>query len=445
MLKRYFLLGFWGLTWANAQAQEVKMSISLSEAIAQALGQSYSVKIANKNIDIARNNNNLGEAGGLPTVTANLAVNNSFSNINNPTSFLNGANTVSNNSTLGVDASWTLFDGYKVQINKRRLELLQTQQSGNLKLAIEQQVMQVMRAYYAAQIQQKRLSLNAELLALSRDKIRYIETRREYGQALEFDRLQVQDAYLNDSIQWVLQKNALEMALQNLAIAMNVAPQTGLILELTDTLNYSLKNYNYEELRAVLVANNQSLNNLKIAETLSQTQLDLQKSNRYPRIALNSGLSDQLTLAKINGLPQIPNTWRSGTTLTGYLNFSVGYTIYNGGRINRSIENASLQKEILSLQRQDQERILLQQLQQNIYRYDNQRAVLALTEQLAANAQKNLLLAEEKFKAGTLNFFDLRTVQINYIRSINALQDAYLNAKNTEIDVLLAAGELIKG
>ena len=86
----------------------------------------------------------------------------------------------------------------------------------------------------------------------------------------------------------------------------------------------------------------------------------------------------------------------------------------------------------------------MQQLQQNLYRYENQRALLAVSQQLANNASRNLAMAEERFKAGTLNYFDLRTIQINYIRSINALQDAYLNAKTTEIDLLLAAGELIK-
>jgi outer membrane protein TolC len=425
-----------------SHAQELK--ISLNEAIAQSLDQSYSLKIANKNLEIARNNNNMGEAGAYPTVNASLGVNNSFSNINNPTSFLNGASTVGNNSTLGVEAVWVLFDGYKVRLNKKRLDILEAQQSGSLKLAVEQQTSQVMRAYFNVQVQAKRLALNADLLALSRDKIRYIETRREYGQALEFDLLQVNDAYLNDSIQWLLQKNAHEIALQNLAIAMNLEPQTGLFLSLSDTINLTLTTYNYEDLRNKLTANNQTLSNLKINETLAETQIELQKSNRYPRLQMNGGMSDQLSIAKISGLPQIPTNFRGGTTFTGFVNFSLNYTIYNGGRIKRSIQNASLQKEIAALQRKDQERILLQQLQQNLYRYENQRALLALSQQLANNASRNLVMAEERFKAGTLNYFDLRTIQINYIRSINALQDAYLNAKTTEIDLLLAAGELIK-
>jgi outer membrane protein TolC len=425
-----------------SQAQELK--ISLNEAIAQALDQSYSLKIANKNLEIARNNNNMGEAGAYPTVNANLAVNNSFSNINNPTSFLNGASTLGNNSTLAVEASWVLFDGYKVRINKKRLEILEAQQSGSLKLAVEQQTSLVMRAYFNVQVQAKRLGLNADLLALSRDKISYIEAKRAYGQALEFDLLQVNDAYLNDSIQWLLQKNAHEVALQNLAIAMNLEPQTGLLLSLSDTINLTLPTYSYEELRNKLTANNQTLSNLKISETLAETQIELQKSNRYPRLQMNGGLSDQLTIAKISGLPQIPTNFRGGTTFTGFVNFSLAYTIYNGGRIKRSIQTASLQKEIAGLQRKDQERVLLQQLQQNLYRYENQRALLAVSQQLANNASRNLAMAEERFKAGTLNYFDLRTIQINYIRSINALQDAYLNAKTTEIDLLLAVGELIK-
>ncbi len=442
-MHRYFLLLLFTGCALPLFAQDT-LSLSLNEAIELALKQSLTLQISQKNISIAQTNNTIGEAGGLPQVSANLSVNNGYSSIDNPTSFLNGAQLSNNATTPSIDATWVLFDGFKVRINRQRLDYLEAQQRGNLRQAVEQQVQQVMRAYFAAQVQERRLQLNAQLLRLSRDKIAYIEARREYGAALEFDKLQIMDAYLNDSIQWVLQKNAHEIALQNLAISVGSTDLQARI-SIKDTLAYTLPDYNLEELRAQLLSGNQSLQNLKIAESLSQTQIKLQESNKYPRISAAAGISEQLTLARIDGRqPAIPNTWRGGTTFNAYLNFSLSYNLYAGGRVRRSIEVAKLQLEINQLQRQEQERALSQSLALSLHRYNNQRAVLALTQQLAQNAERNLQLAEEKFKAGTLNYFDLRTIQINYIRSINALQDAYLNAKNSEIELLLSVGALVR-
>jgi outer membrane protein len=63
---------------------------------------------------------------------------------------------------------------------------------------------------------------------------------------------------------------------------------------------------------------------------------------------------------------------------------------------------------------------------------------------MLSNSTRNLEIAEERFKAGTLNYFDFRTIQINYFRTVNTVQDAFINAKNTELDMLLQSGLLMK-
>lgn len=444
MKRLYTLLGASFLGAIASLTAQNPQPLTLSQAIEIGVQKSYAIQVANKNIDIARNNNAWGEAGAFPTVTANIVSNNTYSNVNNPTSFLNGAKMLNSGTTGTLDATWVIFEGNKMWLNKQRLELLVAQQDGTMRVALENSVQQVMKAYFNALIQQKRLQLNAELLNLSREKIRYIETRREYGQALEFDRLQVQDAYLNDSIQWVIQNNAYQVALQNLAIAMNLTPDQAQTFALADTLAYQMPTYQIDELKTRLLSTNQTLQNLKLSERVAGNQLSLQYVARYPKVSVSTGISDQLTAAKITGLPSRSEDWGHGTTFSGYVNFSVSYTLFNGGKITRSIQNATLSQQIAQLQIKDQERLLTQQFQTNIFRYDNQRNVVNLSQMLVDNARKNLTIAEERFKSNTLNYFDLRTVQMNYIRSVNSLQDAFINAKNIEIDLLLSVGEFLK-
>lgn len=426
----------------NTQAQEL---ISLPQAIEEALNASYQVKIADKNTAIAQNNNNYGEAGRFPSITLSVNPQNTYSNIKNPTSFLNGAQILGTGGTASLDLSWTLFDGFKVRINKSRFDLFEEQSKGNAKLIVENLVQQVTLAYYNAIVQKSRLSMQEEVLQFSRDKINYTKNRQEFGQATTFDLLQVQDAYLNDSIVWQSQQLSYEMALQNLLLAMGKTAGVDPTLSPVDSLNYELADYDFETLKNELLDNNQQLKNEKLKELIAKNNIEFQQSNLYPRLAMNAGISDQLNISQVSGkAPQISDAWQAGSTFNGYVNFGLTYNIYNGGKVRRSIQNAKFQQEISQLSTKDLERQLLNQLAILVEQYNRQKQILALSLQLVNNSRQNRTIATERFLGNTLNFFDFRTIQTNYVRSINAAQNAFLSAKNTEINMLVLLGKLIQ-
>lgn len=425
--------------------QVFAQELSLSTAVETALNNAYSLKSGNTSIAIANKNNNWGEAGKYPTVTTSVSNSNTYSNIQNPTSFLNGAEVLGSNNTLAVDLQWVLFDGGRIKTTKNRLSVLVEQSKADVQVIVDNLAMQVSKAYYNVLIQQKRLNMLGELLKLSRDKISYLEAKREFGQATEFDMLQVRDAYLNDSIQWVLQQTNYNNAMQNLALAMGLEASEEIAFSLTDTLNYQLADYTFATMLEELKSNNRQIRAESVKMRLADLDIELQKSNLYPRIVLGANVSEQLNISRIEGKqPQIPNDWRGGSTTSAAINLGINYTIYNGGKIKRSIEVAELRRNISDFNIKDLERRLSQQLRIAYNLYQNQRNILTLSQEMLKNSSKNLAIAEERFKAGTLNFFDFRTIQINYFRSINTVQDAFLNAKNTEFDMLLQSGTLTK-
>ena len=425
-----------------ATAQE---PLSLTQAVETAISNAYTLKIAEKNKEIATKNNRWGEAGRYPTVTASINNANNYSSINNPTSFLNGADLLSSNGTFGLDAQWTLFDGGRVHVTKSKLAMLVEQSGVDAKVIADNVAKEVSKAYFNVLVQQKRLSMQKQLLTLSRDKIKYIEAKREYGQATEFDLLQIKDAYLNDSIQWLIQQTNYRNATQNLALAMGLDMGVEQEIIPTDTLSYNAKAYDFEALKSDMLNSNQQIRAERVKMRIAEFDVSLQKANLYPKISLGASLSEQLALTQINGKqPQISNEWKGGSTFAAGLNLSITYTIFNGGKIRRAIEVADLRRQISSLNILDLERKLGQQLKIAHNLYLNQNAVLALSQQMLANSERNLMIAEERFVAGTLDDFDFRTIQINYVRSVNTVQDAFLNAKNTEFDLLLLSGTLLK-
>ena len=118
-LTRLFLL--LALSLASAWPLQAQQSVSFEEALQIALARNFDIRIEKARTEIARNNNSWEAAGRYPTVTFQAGNNNRFSNIDNPASFLNGQ--FSNLGLSGtVNAAWNLFSGFRVSINKSRLE-----------------------------------------------------------------------------------------------------------------------------------------------------------------------------------------------------------------------------------------------------------------------------------------------------------------------------------
>ncbi len=425
-----------------SQAQE---SLSLKRAIEIGLENNYQIKISKKQTEIAAASNNYEAAGRYPNVSLNISNNNSFNLTENEIDFAqqNGAS-VANALVPSVDASWVLFDGWKVNINKRRFEELQNQTMGNTEIAIENTIQSIMQAYYLALIQKEQLGVLREVIQLSKDRIAYQEIKKEYGQAGTFDILQTQDAYLNDSTTLLVQTNTLETALRNLNLAMGVDDFSKTYI-LTDPLPQNPARYQYEVLEEELFNNNKNIKNLYVAQELAKINLDFQESFRYPTVRANAGLrlnGNSFKLFKENPMTQEPfGAFLSGSSNL-YLNFSASYPLYDAGNRKRNIEIAKMEQEVSEMNILDIKRNLSAQLNITLANYNNQLRLLNLTDQLIKNSKTNLNLAQERFKGGLITSFDYRTIQLAYVNASQSRLNALYNLKNTEIDILRITGKI---
>ncbi|MEM8906394.1 MAG: TolC family protein, partial [Bacteroidota bacterium] len=305
----------------NFSALDAQEQLSLSQAIERGLQNNYDIQIAQKEIDIARNNNTWKSAGRFPTINFNLNVDNSFSGQNNPASFLQRFTSAATGFTGSIDATYTLFDGYRVKINKQRFEALEKQNEGNAKVAIENTVREIILAYYEALIQKESLETVEELLILSKDRVDYQATRSEFGQAGRFDLLQSEDAYFNDSTNYLINLNAFDLALRNLNLAMG-EDQQDMRYDLTDELSFTAQPYAFEDLREKMLASNQNLQNLYVSLSLANIEQDAARSNRYPTLSLNGGANYGASFSGINVL-EAPPTFMVESPVT-----NSNYTLY---------------------------------------------------------------------------------------------------------------------
>jgi outer membrane protein len=93
----------------------------LDQAIEIGLESNYGIQISRNVAEIAANNRTLGNAGFLPSISANATRRESVENSRFETQATDGVNenrgARSTNTNAGISLNWTLFDGMNMFIN----------------------------------------------------------------------------------------------------------------------------------------------------------------------------------------------------------------------------------------------------------------------------------------------------------------------------------------
>jgi outer membrane protein TolC len=413
-----------------------QQSLSLTDAIQRALKNNYQIQIASLNTQIANNNNSWVAAGALPSLNLNLADNNRLQKIDNPASFING-----DVRTIGisgqVEMQWVLFNGFKTYINKARLEALQEQTEGKELIVIQNTIQAVILAYYDALVEQEKLKALENTLKLSEDRFNYIKNKRELGSAATFDVLQTEIAFQNDRQNFLLQELNLKNTLRQLALLLGDDSEPAYYL--TEKLNVEIKNFSYDVLKQQLDTGNVQLKNEYINQIILRKQFEAERSNMMPRLSLNLGTSQLQTNFKLNDFPE-----RKGSQAEYYANFSLSFNLFNSGNVRRNMKNAQLQAQIGQVTLLEMKQTLNNKLAAELDMYNMRKNLLELAENIHSNSKLNLMIAEEKYKNGTITSFEYRDIQLNALRAeINKLEAIY-NLITSETELMRLTGGIMK-
>ncbi|BDD04741.1 TolC family protein [Aureibacter tunicatorum] len=417
-------------------------TLTLNDAIIIGLEQNFDIQIENEKVNAASINNTWGQAGRLPTIDLQVNESNSFSSTDNPARLQNG-DFFNVNVGPQLTANWTIFEGFKVNITKHRLELLEEQSSGNSTIIVENTIQGIVQAYYSALLEQERLNTLKETMKLSRMKYRYSEAKLELGSAVTYDVLRDKNNYLTDSSNYLNQELKYRNALRQLNVLLAEDVQEEFVL--IDKLSASEKDYAFADLHSRMTKDNSTLKNQFINLKILQEDVKLAKTALMPRLGVTAGASyEKSYFADISeSKPENQPTVDIGTTKNYYMNFSLAYRLWDGGKIKRSIQNAQIQERIGNLQIDKMENELSNLLLSNLELYNVQKNVLKVRDENLKTADLNLELATEKFRNGTITTFEFRDVQINQLRaSLEKLQSIY-ELINTDTELMRISGGIL--
>ena len=453
ILYLFSLLLFLPLTTTQAQPD-----LSLSDAIQLGLANNFDIRVEALNTEIAENNNAWGAAGRWPTITLGVSQSNNFRDVQNAANpFQPTGLTISNGFGPTVSANWVLFDGLSVLIRKQQLEKLEALSRGNAAVVIENAVQAIITQYYQVQLEREQLDVLETVFKLSKDRYEYVKIQVDLGSAVTFDLLQEQNAFLTDSSNMITQEVNYLNARRSLNLLMG--QEINQAYELTDSLGIDPTDYALEDLYERMIARNSNLRNQYLNLEITQLDTRLAKSELYPRLSLNANGAYDLSRQDLSQaqFPTVPDEGGQGggntnaralITNQSTSNYAVGltlsYLLFDGGRVRRAVENSYVQQQIDQVQIDQQKLTLRNDLIATHDLYEVRKRLLAISEENIRSAELNVTLAEERFKNATINSFDYRDIQVNYLNTaLDNLQAKY-NLIESETELLRLTGGILQ-
>jgi len=420
----------------SAQAQE---TLRLEDAIQQGLKNQFSIQIAKKREKIAENDNTLGNAGFLPTITGTATKNYTVSGLNQE--FFGGlrpplvqSGVQSNSGNSGVAMAWTLYDGKGMFILRDRFTELQQLGSKQTETSIENLIALISTTYYDIIRQELRVNNFKKGLEISNDRLKLAKDRYEVGQGSKVDYYSAQVDYNEDKALLLAQ----EQSFLNTKISFNAllvrAMQTDFkVLAVIDLLPKLALN----ELRDMALKQNPMLLTAIVNKRISDLDIKSTQSLQMPQIDLLAGYN----------LNQVQNGAGFGVQkgTSNALNYGLRATIniFDGYNQKRRVQNAKINAEIAQLQVEDLKNSLNASLERAYVTYDNALTLIALESENYTIAKQNIDIAFDRFKVGIATSYELREVQRNAVSAETRLIEAKYAAKTAEIELIRLSGGIL--
>jgi outer membrane protein TolC len=422
------------LTLATTAAAQ----ITLPELIATGLENNYQLKIVRNREQKAANDATRANAGQLPTISATAgysgSLNSSDSKAREGGAVTSSRNTLDHSLTAGINAEWTLFDGFKVQANYRRLQELKRQSATQTRIAIEDYVADLTAEYYNYVQQRIRMRNLNHAVRLSKERLRIVLERYTIGSASRLDLQQAQVDFNADSAQSLKQLEILATSRIRLYDLMAVKDMNTR-LTVSDTSIQVSDDLVFDTLLEATMRTNASL--LSAQQDITLAELDYRRtmSRDYPYVKLNAGYSYQHSIMGA-GATKTRDSWGPEAGVR------IGMTLFDGDRRRQRL-NAKLDIENADLARLQLEQALRADLADLWQAYNNNRRLLNLERENLITAQENHYIAHERYMLGDLSGIEMREAQLSLLDAEERILAAEYSTKLCEISLRQLSGGIM--
>ncbi|MGL5318394.1 MAG: TolC family protein [Bacteroidales bacterium] len=412
--------------------------LSLQDCIRIGLENNFQVRIQQERQTISDNNATIGNAGYLPRLDLNGGYGGQIND--NRTTTTEGVkgefeDESAQSANAGLNMSWTIFDGMKIQATHAKLKELQSIGELNTRITFENTAADISMAYYQLIRQKIRLNNLSAALSLSKERLRIVEERYHLGSASRLELQQAKVDYNADNSLYMKQTEAVYkyqitlnelLAIDNMQSPVRIADESIVLVPLADK----------EALWERTMQSNLSLVALEKEQKLSEQDLRIARSRNYPYLKLNAGYGYNSNWNNSNEIKQ-----REQLSLN--YGATIGINLFDGLNRRREQRNAKAQIRITELQKQSLELGLKADMSNLWVAYTNNLELLKLEAQNVEAAKEYLEIAMDRYKLGDLSGIELREAQNSLLSSEERFSIAEFETKLCEISLMQLTGDLI--
>lgn len=438
-MKKQFI-GFAAMLMLSATVRAQRV-LTLEDAVAASLQANYDIRLSRNDSILAGLDYAFSRYAFYPGLSANGAY--SMNNNNQQQVLADGSKRerngiVSRITTASLNLNWTLFDGLRMFISRRRLNELVTLGELQIRNQVVNTVAEVMRTYYDIVRQQQQLKAVDEQIQLAEDRYKLAQYKFEVGTGVKPDVLQAQidvNAQRSQRLVTLTNIERLKTTLNNLLVD---AGSTSYSLPDTIPINTNLL---LDSVQQNIAAVNPQLQVLRKNIDVANLQVRERRAERFPIVSFNSAYNFNRTnnATVVNPFQPLFNQNHG---------FNYGFTatipIFNQFTNRRNIQAAQLNVQLQQLT-YDREAALLNTNVSNAYKdYDLQRQVLLLEEENMKLVRENLFIARERYRLGVSTFIEMRVAEQSLADAQNRLIQARYNTKLAEIELNRLRGDLVR-
>jgi outer membrane protein TolC len=433
---KYHLFTIVFLGMFHGFSQEI---LTKKAALEITLENNFGIKIANNNVEVAKNNATILNSGFLPIVSASSSANYrrenqdvTFQDPTRPSIAIDGAETKSYNAALSLN--YTIFDGLGRKYNYQQLKESYNLTEIQARETIENAYLQLFTIYF----QIARLSENnenlSEALLISKRRLERANYQYNYGQSTKLELLNAEVDVNNDSISFITAKQQLNNAKRGLNIILGIDKEPNYAVETEVDFN---KMMNFDDLLQKTMTNNALLKQNEQNIAISEFNIKINKSQYLPRLGLTSSYG-------WNQSDNPATSFLAGATITG-LNAGLNLTwnLFDGGATKTRVANAKIALDNQQILLEQQKTTIQNNLKNTWENYQNQLFILSAQENNVLTGQDNFNRTEERYKLGQVTSIEFRQAQINLINAKTAFNNAKFDAKLIEIQLLQLSGDIL--
>jgi outer membrane protein len=411
--------------------------LTVEEAIKIGLEKNYAVLMVKNEQEIAKLQNNFGNAGISPTVSVNANLN--LANINSYQEFSTGViqernGAQSNNTGASVNVGWVIFDGLKMFAVKKRLGLNEQLSAIELKQQMENTVYDIVSAYYTVVKTNEFIKAAKQNLSIYEERKKIAKLRLEIGSDSKVDVL-LSQSNENKAKSAIIQ---LELQLLNAKTKLNTLLNKPVDTEF-NTTDSIIVNFNpdIDDLKKEVSKSNSSILMSKQNELITQQSIKEARSANLPFVQLNGAYNftrsqSQAGFVFLNRQAGL----NAGVT--------AGWLLFNGNKNSKLVK----ERNILYLNQKYATEQMQQQIDGQVFNsyktYLLNKTIVDLERQNLTDSKEVLDVSIERYKVGKSNLLEtietqknLEDAQVRYIEALYAI-------KMAETDLLRANGSLVK-